>query len=86
MPMYEFRCEDGHTHDRVAPVEKTSTVCHCGRNATRLSVYSFASPRKWASEFQVPRDARAALDEATGYKHEALAAQTEAVGNGWKGA
>lgn len=84
MPRYEFRCEDGHVHERIASIEKRSTVCHCGRNATRVPVNSFSSPRKWASEFQVPTDARALLEETSGYKQEALAAKHEAEMNGWK--
>lgn len=85
MPLYEFRCAAGHEHERLANVSVTSIECFCGQRAKRSAVYQHASPRKWASEFDVSRSARAALDEATGYKREALSAMDEAVGNGWKG-
>jgi hypothetical protein len=32
----------------------------------------------------MPSEVRSAIDESNGYKREAVAAMTEAVGNGWK--
>lgn len=85
MPRYDFQCPQGHEFERMVVPVRTSIPCHCGANATRKSVYSFASPRKWASEFQVPAAVRDALSEAHGYRLEAVAAKEEAVTNGWRG-
>lgn len=86
MPLYDYRCEEGHVTERLAPFDCTYTSCFtCGRTAKRQSVYQVASPQRSASEINLSSSVRAALDEVTGYKHEALAAKAEAVANGFKG-
>lgn len=42
MPLYEYRCEDGHVTELVRPVSATSQRCPCGRTAQRRSVYRLA--------------------------------------------
>jgi hypothetical protein len=83
MPLYTFSCANGHSTERLAAMSVTGVACFCGDRAKRESVYQHSTPRKWASDFQVPAEARAALDEATGYKREALQAKEEAVRNGF---
>ncbi len=84
MPLYEFVCGREHVTEKLADASVGRIPCHCGQQAKRRSVYSHSSPRKFPSEFTVSASARAALDEATGYKREAVAAMNEAVANGWK--
>lgn len=84
MPLYDFRCVQGHESERLVSMSVETVTCRCGQPAKRQSVYATASPKAWASEFQLPSSARAALDEATGWKREALKAKEEAVNNGWK--
>lgn len=84
MPLYDFSCAGGHTTERLASMATEAVACFCGRKAKRQAVYSHASPRTWASEFEVPTSAREALAEVTGWKREAMAAKEEAVKNGWK--
>ncbi len=85
MPLYDYRCEEGHVTERLTSRDHEAIYCPCGKPAFRQSVYATASPRRWASEISLPSGVRAALDEATGYKREALAAKAEAVANGFKG-
>lgn len=71
--------------ERLAGYSTSTLPCDCGLEAKRLSVYSFASPKRWASELVLSAAAREAHEEALGYKHEALAAKAEAEGNGFGG-
>lgn len=85
MPMYRFTCSQGHVAEQRASFETEAIDCVCGEKAKRAAVYPFSSPRKWASEFVMPSSARAAHEEALGYKREAMAAMQEAVQNGFGG-
>ncbi len=82
MPLYTFRCVQGHESDRLGPTSTERITCHCGQQAKRQSVYPFVTGLR--DEFHMPSDVRSAIDESNGYKHEAAAAMNEAVGNGWK--
>lgn len=86
MPLYEFRCTNGHTREALRPVGTPSVPCGCGATATRLAVspIAYKVARRWGSDFRVTREMRAALDEASGYKAEALQAKDEAVANGFR--
>lgn len=84
MPLYDFTCGREHVTEKLTDVSVERITCHCGQQAKRQSVYPHASLRTWGSDFQVSREMRAAIDESIGYKHEAVAAMNEAVGNGWK--
>jgi hypothetical protein len=39
LPLYEFRCQEGHTTEARASRETTSIFCACGAPAARQSVY-----------------------------------------------
>lgn len=84
MPLYDFRCIQGHVVERLTSVSTETVTCRCGQQARRQSVYSHSSPRKFGSEFVMPSSVRDAIDESIGYKAEARAEMQEAVGNGWK--
>lgn len=87
MPLYTYSCPDcGHRWDRVAGLEKVNDPCpNCPWLGYRESVYRITTGlRDWGGDFDVPSDVRSAIDEAVGYKREAVAAMKEAVENGWK--
>lgn len=86
MPIYDFTCPRGHTREALRPVGTESVPCGCGSIATRVVVAPVAHQmaRRWGSDFHVSREMRGALDEASGYKAEALAAMQEAESNGFR--
>lgn len=84
MPLYDFRCVQGHVSERLASMSTETVTCRCGQQARRQSVYSHSSPRKFGGEFVMPSSVREAITESNGYKAEARAEMQEAVGNGWK--
>lgn len=50
MPLYDFRCEQGHTHEALAPTGVLTHLCECGLLAprvavNRIAVVAPASPR-----------------------------------------
>jgi len=36
MPLYDFRCEDGHAFERLAKMDQRTVNCDCGKPAARL--------------------------------------------------
>ena len=85
MALYAFQCPLGHGFDRIAPMGTEATVCgQCGGNAKRVFAASFSEGRRWASDFVVSASLRQAMDEASGYKAEALTAKHEAEANGFR--
>ena len=36
MPLYEYRCDEGHTEEHLAPVGTDSQRCSCGNKAQRV--------------------------------------------------
>ena len=41
MPLYEFRCAEGHVTERLASRDTELVSCPCGQAASRQSVYKF---------------------------------------------
>lgn len=85
MPLYEYRCANGHAFEALRGADVQALACECGGEALRSAVYKNSSPRKFGSEFHWTPSMKAAHDEALGYKAEAMRAKEEAVMNGWKG-
>lgn len=86
MPLYTFRCENGHDSDFFAKAEDWNDrhCLTCWKRSVRQSVYGFSSPKKYGSDFHWTSELRAAHDEAMGYKAEAKQIMDDAVQNGWR--
>ena len=49
-PMYDYRCDAGHTTEKYSQIVRDHIPCECGRKAYRLSVYPISSkPFIWPS-------------------------------------
>lgn len=84
MPLYVYSCGP-HTAERRVPVGTQSVSCECGAQARRVFGMGAAlGGSKHASEFQLTSEMRSAMDEATGYKNEALRHKQEAEMNGFR--
>ena len=53
-PLYTYRCPEGHETEMLMPFSVETTVCSCGVQAQRQSVYHFAV----VGQAAVPRDER----------------------------
>ena len=83
MPLYTFSC-GSHTAERLVPLGTETAPCVCGAAARRVFGMGVAiGGSKHASEFTLTPSMRAALDEATGYKNEAIQHKQEAESNGF---
>ena len=84
MPLYLFDC-GAHRRERLAPLGTDIIACdECGASARRAFGGSIAIKHASASETVLPKHIRDAIDEATGYKREAIAAKQEAEANGFQ--
>ena len=67
MPMYTFRCPQGHAFDLRVPLSTAAPqACLCGSTAERQSVYAInhTHPKAWGSEAKPPREFYEANAEA----------------------
>lgn len=82
MPLYTFSC-GSHKEEHVVPVGTQTVSCSCGGQSVRVFSMGAAIRHKNASEFVLSPDIRKDMDDATGYKREAIAAKREAEMNGF---
>lgn len=87
MPLYDFRCADGHVTERLAQFSTVSISCgECEKEAVKQAVAAFSRPPRmegWGSDFHWTKAMRDAHDEAAGRKREVQSIAREYIGNGF---
>ena len=54
MPIYRYRCPQGHESERLRPFDVSETSCPCGQTAERQAVYRMSM----IGNTEIPRDER----------------------------
>ena len=58
MPVFDYRCDAGHTTEKYSQIIRGHIRCECGRKAHRLSVYPVTSkPFIWPGNIGAPEGA-----------------------------